>query len=93
LSLTNIAGVLVVQLTLNFPEIILLETSLSFLGLGIQPPGTSLGLALGEGRNYIATAWWIGLPAGVVIFLTTLSISLVGDWVRDALDPSLAEPE
>ncbi len=91
--LPNIAGVLVVQLTLNFPEIILLETSLSFLGLGIQPPGTSLGLALGEGRNYIATAWWIGLPAGMVIFLTTLSISLVGDWVRDALDPSLAQSE
>jgi len=91
--LPNIAGVLVVQLTLNFPEIILLETSLSFLGLGIQPPETSLGLALGEGRNYIATAWWIGLPAGVVIFLTTLSISLVGDWVRDALDPSLAQSE
>ncbi|MDT0684476.1 ABC transporter permease [Roseicyclus sp. F158] len=91
--LPNIAGVLTVQLTLNFPEIILLETSLSFLGLGVQPPGTSLGLALGEGRNYIATAWWIGLPAGAVIFLTTLSISLVGDWVRDALDPSLSRAE
>ncbi|MEQ3750148.1 MAG: ABC transporter permease [Celeribacter sp.] len=84
--LPNILSVLVVQLTLNFPEVILLETSLSFLGLGVQPPDTSLGLMLGEGRNYLATAWWIGIPSGVVIFLTTLSISLVGDWVRDMLD-------
>ncbi|MDB5524004.1 MAG: peptide transporter permease [Rhizobium sp.] len=91
--LPNIASVLVVQLTLNFPDIILLETSLSFLGLGVQPPGTSLGLMLGEGRNYISTAWWIGIPAGFVIFLTTLSISLLGDWVRDHFDRTLATSE
>lgn len=89
--LPNILSVLVVQLTLNFPEIILLETSLSFLGLGVQPPETSLGLMLGEGRNYLATAWWIGIPAGVVIFLTTLAISLLGDWARDVLDTSGAD--
>jgi peptide/nickel transport system permease protein len=87
--LPNILSVLIVQLTLNFPELILQETSLSFLGLGVQPPATSLGLMLGEGRNYLATAWWVGVPAGVVIFLTTLSISLCGDWLRDALDPTL----
>ncbi|WP_083988884.1 ABC transporter permease [Devosia geojensis] len=87
--LPNMMGVIMVQITLNFPEIILLETSLSFLGLGVQPPGTSLGLLLGEGRNYLATAWWIGIPAGVVIFLTTLAISLLGDWLRDMLDPNL----
>lgn len=85
----NMLGIIMVQVTLNFPEIILLETSLSFLGLGVQPPGTSLGLLLGEGRNYLATAWWIGVPAGVVIFLTTLAISLLGDWLRDKLDPNL----
>lgn len=88
--LPNIASVLVVQLTLNFPDLILLETSLSFLGLGVQPPATSLGLMLGEGRNYISSAWWIGLPAGFVIFLTTLSISLLGDWVRDYFDRTQA---
>lgn len=88
--LPNILSILVVQVTLNFPEIILLETSLSFLGLGIQPPGTSLGLTLGAGRNYLATAWWIGIPAGCVIFLTTLSISVIGDWARDLLDPANA---
>lgn len=87
--LPNMMGIIMVQVTLNFPEIILLETSLSFLGLGVQPPGTSLGLLLGEGRNYLATAWWIGIPAGVVIFLTTLAISLLGDWLRDKLDPNL----
>mgnify|MGYP003647663049 FL=1 len=87
--LPNMLSIIMVQITLNFPEIILLETSLSFLGLGVQPPGTSLGLLLGEGRNYLATAWWIGIPAGVVIFLTTLAISLVGDWLRDMLDPNL----
>lgn len=87
--LPNILSVLIVQVTLNFPELILIETSLSFLGLGIQPPQTSLGLMLGEGRNYLATAWWMELPAGIVIFLTTLSISLVGDWLRDRLDPTL----
>ncbi|MCF3936165.1 ABC transporter permease [Acuticoccus sp. M5D2P5] len=91
--LPNILSILVVQVTLNFPEIILLETSLSFLGLGVQPPDTSLGLTLGAGRNYLATAWWIGIPAGCAIFLTTLSISILGDWIRDLLDPSHATEE
>ncbi|MDQ7249321.1 ABC transporter permease [Dongia sedimenti] len=85
----NIAGTLAVQTTLNFPDLILLETSLSFLGLGVQPPQTSLGLMLGEGRNYLATAWWIGVPSGLIIFATTLSVSLLGDWFRDHLDKTL----
>lgn len=91
--LPNMLGVIMVQITLNFPEIILLETSLSFLGLGVQPPGTSLGLLLGEGRNYLTIAWWMGIPAGMVIFLTTLAISLVGDWLRDMFDPNLGARE
>jgi peptide/nickel transport system permease protein len=91
--LPNILSVLVVQITLNFPELILLETSLSFLGLGVQPPNTSLGLMLGEGRGYLATAWWMAVPAGSMIFLTTLSISLLGDWLRDRLDPMLKATE
>jgi peptide/nickel transport system permease protein len=88
--LPNIAASLVVQATLNFPGTVLLETSLSFLGLGVQPPGTSLGLMLGEGRRYLLNAWWIAVLPGVVIFLTTLSMSLFGDWLRDRLDPTLA---
>jgi peptide/nickel transport system permease protein len=87
--LPNIAASLVVQATLNFPGTILLETSLSFLGLGVQPPGTSLGLMLGEGRRYLLNAWWIAVLPGLVIFLTTLAMSLFGDWLRDHLDPTL----
>ncbi len=89
--LPNIASALVVQMTLNFPGTILLETSLSFLGLGIQPPLTSLGLLLGSGRALLLNAWWIAVLPGVVIFLTTLSMSLFGDWLRDRLDPTLAD--
>jgi peptide/nickel transport system permease protein len=87
--LPNIVSSLVVQATLNFPGTILLETSLSFLGLGVQPPGTSLGLMLGEGRGYLLNAWWIAVLPGLVIFLTTLSMSLFGDWLRDRLDPTI----
>lgn len=86
--LPNVAGPLVVQLTLNFPQTILLETSLSFLGLGIQPPLTSLGQMLGEGRDYLLNAWWLAVLPGAMIFLTTLSISLAGDWLRTRLDPT-----
>jgi peptide/nickel transport system permease protein len=89
--LPNIASALVVQMTLNFPGTILLETSLSFLGLGIQPPLTSLGLLLGSGRSLLLNAWWIAVLPGLVIFLTTLSMSLFGDWLRDRLDPMLAD--
>ena len=89
--LPNIASALVVQMTLNFPGTILLETSLSFLGLGIQPPLTSLGLLLGSGRSLLLNAWWIAMLPGLVIFLTTLSMSLFGDWLRDRLDPMLTD--
>lgn len=87
--LPNIAASLVVQMSITFPWVILLETSLSFLGLGIQPPGTSLGQMLGSGRNYLLQAWWIAVLPGLAIFLTTMAMSLVGDWLRDWLDPTL----
>ena len=87
--LPNVASVLIVQFTLNFPQTILLETALSFLGLGIQPPLTSLGLILGSGRDYLINAPWVSVFPGVLIFLTTLSLSLIGDWLRDRLDPTL----
>lgn len=87
--LPNIAGPLIVQFTVNFPEIILLESGLSFLGLGIQPPATSLGLMVADGRNYLAIAWWIAAFPGAVIVLTTLSISLLGDYLRDRFDARL----
>lgn len=87
--LPNILSVIVVQITLNFPATILLETGLSFLGLGVQPPLTSLGLMLGEGRDYLIIAWWMAVFPGIAIFLITLSMTLVGDWLRDRLDPMI----
>ena len=88
----NISASLVVQATINFPWTILLETTLSFLGLGVQPPGTSLGQMLGSGRQYLLQAPWIAVIPGLAIFLTTLSMSLFGDWLRDKLDPTSASP-
>jgi peptide/nickel transport system permease protein len=87
--LPNIAGVLIVQLTLNFPHTILLETGLSFLGLGIQPPLTSLGQMLGEGRDFLLGAWWVAVIPGSALFVTTLAVSRLGDGLRDWLDPKL----
>ena len=87
--LPNIASTLIVSMTLAFPEIILLESGLSFLGLGVQPPETSLGNMVGYGREYLVSAPWIMLSPAAVIVTTTLSVSLVGDWLRDLLDPTL----
>ena len=89
--LPNIAGPLLVQLTVNFPSTILFETSLSFLGLGIRPPMTSLGQMLGEGRDYLINAWWLAVVPGLTIFFITLSMSILGDWLRGKLDPSLED--
>jgi len=89
--LPNISGPLLVQLTVNFPATILFETSLSFLGLGIRPPMTSLGQMLGEGRDYLINAWWLAVVPGMTIFLITLSMSILGDWLRAKLDPSLED--
>jgi len=87
--LPNVASTLIVSMTLTFPEIILMESALSFLGLGVQPPETSLGNMVGFGREYLTRAPWIMLAPALVIMLTTLSISLVGDWLRDKLDPTV----
>lgn len=87
--LPNIASTLIVSMTLNFPEVILLESVLSFLGLGVKPPLTSLGSMVGYGRDYIQSAPWIMLARALVIVVTTLSISIIGDWLRDRLDPTL----
>jgi len=87
--LPNIASTLIVSMTLAFPEIILLESGLSFLGLGVQPPETSLGSMVGYGREYLTRAPWILLSPAIIIVSTTLSVSLIGDWLRDKLDPTL----
>src|SRR6218665_3028925 len=87
--LPNIASTLIVSVTLTFPEVILLESGLSFLGLGVQPPMTSLGNMVGYGREYLQTAPWLLLIPSAVIVLTSFSVSTLGDWLRDRLDPPL----
>ncbi len=87
--LPNIASTLIVSMTLVFPEVILLESGLSFLGLGVQPPDTSLGNMVGYGREYLTRAPWILLFPAVAISITTFAVSAVGDWLRDRLDPTL----
>jgi peptide/nickel transport system permease protein len=87
--LPNIAAPLIVLATFQLTSIILLESSLSFLGIGVQPPTASWGSMIGQGREYLNTAWWIAVVPGVAIVMTTMTISLIGDWLRDVLDPTL----
>lgn len=85
--LPNIAGALIVVATLEFGLMVLFEAGLSFLGLGVQPPTSSWGAMLSTGRNYVGNAWWIATFPGLALFLLVLSINLIGDHVRDRLDP------
>ncbi|MGH2383444.1 MAG: ABC transporter permease [Candidatus Limnocylindria bacterium] len=87
--LPNYVPTLIVLITLDMPRLILLESTLSFLGLGIQPPTPSWGGIVSEGRQYLDSAWWIAVAPGVALLLTTLSINRVGDWLRSYLDPAL----
>jgi peptide/nickel transport system permease protein len=87
--LPNIASTLIFSMTLVFPEVILLESGLSFLGLGVQPPMTSLGNMVGYAREYLGRAPWIMLAPATTIVLTTLAVSIIGDWLRDKLDPTM----
>jgi peptide/nickel transport system permease protein len=86
--LPSILGALIVQFSMGLAGTILLESTLSFLRIGIQQPQTSLGQMLGEGRDYLLFSPWLTIAPAVVIFLTILSISLVGDWLRDRWDPA-----
>ena len=75
--------------TFSVARIIIAEASLSFLGLGVPPPTPSWGAMLDEGRNYITTGWWLAMFPGLAVFLLVLGINLLGDWLRDALDPRM----
>jgi len=85
--LPNLLPALIVQGTLFMADAVLIESGLSYLGVGIQPPAPSWGNMLVDGRRYVDSAWWIATFPGTAIFLTVLSINLVGDGLRDALDP------
>jgi len=87
--LPNVASTLMVLATLELARAIVLEATLSFLGLGIQPPTPSWGGMIHEGREYLDSAWWISVFPGAVLMLTSLVVSRTGDWLRDALDPTL----
>ncbi len=87
--LPNVGSTLMVIATLELARAIVLEATLSFLGLGIQPPTPSWGGMIHEGREYLDTAWWISLFPGAVLMLTSLVVSRTGDWLRDVLDPTL----
>lgn len=87
--LPNVLAPLIVLTTFELTGIILLEASLSFLGFGIQPPTPAWGLMVSEGREYLHSAWWVGVFPGFVIMLVAVSVSLTGDWLRDVLDPTL----
>ncbi|QQZ10088.1 ABC transporter permease [Heyndrickxia vini] len=83
----NIISSFIVISTLSVATTIILEASLSFLGLGIQPPTVSWGGMLTDGRNYLATNWWLATFPGIAITITVLGIIFLGDWLRDVLDP------
>jgi peptide/nickel transport system permease protein len=87
----NILNTLVVLLSLQVGWVIIVEASLSFLGAGIPPPTPTWGSMIAEGRDYIATAWWVSFFPGLAILATVLSFNLFGDWLRDALDPKLRQ--
>jgi peptide/nickel transport system permease protein len=83
----NLFNTIVVTSSLEVARMILMESILSFLGLGVQPPTPSWGGMLGEGRTYMLTHWWLATFPGIAIFVTTLGINLLGDGLRDILDP------
>ncbi|SEQ38473.1 peptide/nickel transport system permease protein [Piscibacillus halophilus] len=85
--LPNVVSSFIVIATLNVATTIILESSLSFLGLGIQSPDVSWGLMLSDGRDYLATSWWVATFPGLAITITVLGIIFLGDWLRDMLDP------
>ena len=89
--LPNITNTLIVLATLQVGFIILLEAGLSFLGVGMNPPTPSWGLMVADGRVLIVAAWWVALWPGLAILFTVFGFNLLGDWLRDRLDPRLRQ--
>ncbi|HXH12199.1 MAG TPA: ABC transporter permease [Alphaproteobacteria bacterium] len=87
----NIVNSLIVIATLQVGAVILLEASLSFLGVGIPRPTPAWGVMVADGRELIVTAWWVSMFPGFAIMLTVLALNLFGDWLRDHLDPKLKQ--
>jgi peptide/nickel transport system permease protein len=87
--LPNAVPPILVLATLEFAFMIIMEATLSFLGLGVQPPTPTWGLLASEGREYLTVAWWLTTFSGLAIVITVLGANLLGDWLRDTLDPRL----
>ena len=83
----------IVVATLQVSVVILLESILSFLGAGVPPPTPAWGSMVSDGRNFLRTAWWVSTMPGIALMLTVMAFNLLGDWVRDALDPRLRQIE
>lgn len=89
--LPNVLAPIIVLSTLSVATAIVAESSLSFLGLGVQPPAITWGTMLADGRDHIATSWWLATFPGLAITVAVLGIIFLGDWLRDILDPRLTE--
>jgi peptide/nickel transport system permease protein len=87
----NVVPTLLVISTLQVGYVILLEGTLSFLGVGVPPPNPAWGLMIADGRGFLATAWWMSFFPGLAMLLTVLAVNLMGDWLRDHLDPKLRQ--
>lgn len=87
--LPNVLTSAIVLAALQVGTTILAESSLSFLGLGVQPPTVTWGLMLADGRQYLGSAWWMATFPGIAITVTVLGVVFLGDWLRDVLDPRL----
>lgn len=83
-----VAPTLVTIATLDFAFVMLAESSLSFLGIGVQPPDITWGLMVSQGRPYLTSAWWLAFWPGILIVITALSLNLLSNWMRIALDPN-----
>ena len=89
--LPGVSSTLLVIATLRVGQLILTESILSFLGVGIPPPTPAWGVMIADGRSYLATAWWVAFFPGMAIFLTVLAFNFLGDWLRDWFDPRLRQ--
>jgi peptide/nickel transport system permease protein len=89
--LPNVLNSVVVLLTLQLGFVIIVEATLSFLGAGVPPPTPTWGQMVASGRTYIETAWWISVFPGLAIAAVVLAFNLLGDWLRDHLDPKLRQ--
>jgi peptide/nickel transport system permease protein len=87
--LPNVAPSIIVVASLQFSQFIVAEAAISFLGFGVQPPTPAWGSMLSESRDFLYIAWWLAAFPGAALALTALGVNLIGDWLRDTLDPKL----